>query len=109
MLRFQRAPSSHHLALEGRLTQAGKSGNVALRRLGPAPGRAPPAQGAHEHIHERKQYEDFDEQDQRMHHMLALASTPPRGMRKPGPAGQPPSRLWPRGLPAFRTWGTVAM
>src|SRR5262249_6364154 len=27
----------------------------------------------------------------------------------PGPADPPPTRLWTRGLPAFRTWGTVAM
>src|SRR5262245_53378954 len=110
MLRLERPASADDLVLEICLTAAGEARDVALRRL------LPRLQGfaaligldqrARDHAYE---YSDGDIDDQRHGAKTSAADGRIAEGAIPEPADPPPTRLWTRGLPAFRTWGTVAM
>src|SRR5262249_38496542 len=131
MLRLKRPTGADDLVLEGGLAAAGNARDVALRRLLPRlQGLAALTgldQRTRDHAHEKKDG-DIDNQRHGRKPSGAKASgarpSADRRVRKscrvrkicrvrksaiPGPADPPPTRLWTRGLPAFRTWGTVAM
>src|SRR5262249_9760238 len=109
MLRLERPAGADDLVLEGSLAAAGKARDVALRRLGPRLQRLAALIALDQRAREHKDQEkDRDVNDQR-HGAMASGACPVKKGAIPEPAGPPPTRLWTRGLPAFRTWGTVAM